>query len=313
MSLRDALRRYLTWRRARGDAVRTLATLHSLARAFLTWAETEGITTIEQLTPDQLVAYQEELTWRQTPAGKPLSLFTQRRHLSLLRGFGQWLLEQDLLVANPANRLRLPRKPQTLPRTLLDVTETTRLIETRTTPHLTAYRDQALLELLYSTGLRREEVVQLDLGDLDCVGGYCWVRQGKGRKARVVPLGQLAIKRLQLYLTAVRPVLLRGQESGALFLNRWGHRLLGDTIWRIVKQAARAAKLSPAISPHTLRHAAATHMLRNGAPIRHLQEFLGHASVETTQVYTRITIPELKAIHARYHPREQIAQQGEQG
>jgi len=311
MSLREALRRYLVWLRASGASPRSFPTLHSIVRAFTVWAEAEAIRSIEQLTPDALAAYQEALTFRLTRLGRPVKITTQMRHLGLLRGFGQWLLEQDLLVTNPAKRIRLPRKPHALPRRILDIDEATRLVETRADQHLTAYRDQAILELLYSTGLRRGEVVNLDLGDLDGVGGYCWVRQGKGGKDRVVPLGRLAIHRVQLYLDAVRPGLLQGQEHGALFLNRFGGRLSGEGIYQVVKKAVRHAKLSPAISPHAFRHAAATHMLRNGAPIRHLQEFLGHASVETTQLYTHITIPELKAIHAKYHPRERLAERRE--
>lgn len=311
MSLRDALRRYLVWLRASGASSRSFPTLQSIVRAFTAWTEAEGIRTIEQLTPDALAAYQEALTFRLTRLGRPITITTQLRHLGLLRGFGRWLLEQDLLASDPAKRIRLPRKPQALPKAILEVDEATRLVETRTDQELTAYRDQAILELLYSTGLRRGEVVNLDLGDLDLVGGYGWVRQGKGRKDRVVPLGRLAIERVQIYLDAVRPVLLHGQEHGALFLNRFGGRLSGEGIYQVVKKAVRHAKLSPAISPHAFRHAAATHMLRNGAPIRHLQEFLGHASVETTQVYTRITIPELKAIHAKYHPRERVAERRE--
>jgi integrase/recombinase XerD len=307
MTLREALRRYLVWLRASGASPRTLPTLQSIVRAFLAWTDARDVRPLDQLTPDILAAYQQELTWRQTRTGRPITITTQLRHLGVLRGFGRWLLEQDLVLSDPAKRLRLPRKPQALPRAIPAVDEAARLVDTLAAPTLAAYRDQAILELLYSTGLRRGEVVNLDVGDVDLLGGYCWVRQGKGRKDRVVPLGRIACARLQGYLDAVRPALVQGQESGALFLNRFGGRLCGPGIYQLVKKAVARARLSPALSPHALRHAAATHMLRNGAPLRQLQEFLGHASVETTQVYTRITIPELKAVHAKYHPREQAA------
>jgi len=120
----------------------------------------------------------------------------------------------------------------------------------------------------------------------------------------VVPLGQVACKKVTIYLDAVRPSLLKGQECSALFLNRFGERLSGEGVYQVVKKAVAQARLSPKITSHSLRHAAATHMMKNGASLRHLQEFLGHASVETTQVYTRITITDLKEAHAKYHPRE---------
>jgi len=305
MPLHEAIRRYLVWLRAMGTSPRTFPTLQSILRLFYAWAQDRGITTLEQLTPDLFGAYQEALTFRLNRYGRPVTITTQLRHLGVLRRMGRFLIEQDFLISDPTKRLRLPRKPKALPRAIPDVEDALRLMDTRTGQGLASYRDQALLELLYSTGLRRGEVVHLDVSDLDLVGGYCWVREGKGKRDRVVPLGGVACKRLQVYLDAVRPVLLQGQEHGALFLNRFGGRLSGEGIYQVVKKAVAYAKLSRTITPHALRHAAATHMLKNGAPIRHLQEFLGHASVETTQVYTRITIPELKAIHAKYHPREQ--------
>jgi integrase/recombinase XerD len=305
MQLPEVIRRYLIWRRAMGTSPRTLPNLVSILKHFTTWAQDRDVTTIEQLTPDLFSAYQQELTFRLNRHGRPIVVGTQLQHLGVLRTLGRYLVEQDFLISDPTLRLRLPRQPKSLPRVIPDVDEAIRLMATRTGEPLSAYRDQAILELLYSTGLRRSEVAHLNVGDLDLIGGYCWVREGKGKKDRVVPLGKMAIKSLQIYLDAVRPVLLKGQEHGALFLNRRGGRLSGQGIYDVVKRAVTQAKLSRKITPHALRHAAATHMLKNGAPLRHLQEFLGHACVETTQVYTRITIPELKAIHAKYHPREQ--------
>ena len=308
MRLPEAWRRYLIWGQAQGRSPRSLSPMRSIFRLFMVWSEAQGLTTIEQLTPEHFLAYQEELSWRQTRTGRPITLGTQLNHLSVLRGFGRWLCEQDLLVSDPTRRLRLPRKPRQLPRVVPEVSDMLRLLEAPGGRPSLVVRDRAILECCYSTGLRRGEVVNLDLGDLDLQGGYCWVRQGKGRKDRVVPLGRLAAALIQHYLDGVRPQLLQGREDGALFVSLRGRRLSGRGIYALVKRAAAQAQLSRAITPHTLRHAAATHMLRNGAPIRHLQEFLGHASVETTQVYTQITIPELKAIHAKYHPRERLAE-----
>ena len=308
MQLREAIRRYLVFLRARGHA--SLYTVEYTLRLFSAWAEAQGVTTIEQLTVDSMRGYQEELTFRISLSGRPITIATQLRHLYVLRSFTRYLVDHDLLISDPMRRLQLPRQPQGLPRVVPQESEAIRLMKTprskSSASHemLSGHRDAAILELLYSTGMRRGEVSRLDLSDLDLVGGYAWVREGKGEKDRVVPIGRVACERVQVYLDAVRPSLLQGQEHGALFLNQYGERLSGYGIYQVVKKAVRQAKLSSKITTHSLRHAAATHMLKNGAPIRYLQEFLGHASVETTQVYTRITIPELKAIHAKYHPRE---------
>lgn len=309
MPLHEAIRRYEIYLIAQGASSLTVVTMRSVLRFFERWGQGQQITMIEQLTPDCFSAYQEELTFRLTHAGRPLTILSQYRYLSILRGFGRYLLESDFLVANPTRKLHLPRRPKPLPKAVPDVMEAVRLVD-RITPTLLGYRDRALLELLYSTGMRRGEVVNLTLNDLDLVGGYCWVREGKGRKDRVVPMGKAACERIQVYLDAVRPALLKvgkffpDKDRGALFLNCFGRKLAGLGLYQIVMKAFARVNLSSQFTPHSLRHAAATHMLKNGAPIRYLQEFLGHESLESTQVYTRITIPELKEIHAKYHPRE---------
>jgi integrase/recombinase XerD len=304
MLLREAIRRYLVWLRAIGSSSKTFPTIQSIFKIFTAWVHDQGITMIEQLTPDLMQAYQEELTFRINRNGRPVTIATQLRHLGVLRKFGRYLIEQDFVITDPTKRLMLPRKQKALPRAIPDIDEAIRLMDTRTREDIVLYRDQAILEMLYCTGLRRGEIVNLNIGDIDLVGGYCWVRDCKGRKDRVVPLGQVACKKVTIYLDAVRPSLLKGQECSALFLNRFGERLSGEGVYQVVKKAVAQARLSPKITSHSLRHAAATHMMKNGASLRHLQEFLGHASVETTQVYTRITITDLKEAHAKYHPRE---------
>ena len=303
MHLHEAIRRYLIFFQAQGTSPRTVSYRYVL-QSFEQWAEGRGVTTIERLTPELFFAYQEALPFRLTRYGRPIAIATQCLHLCVLRCFGRYLMEQDFLISDPTRKIKLPRAPRPLPRVIPNVKEAIRLVTMRVGEDFLSYRDGAVLELIYSTGLRLSEVVHLNLSDLDLVGGYVWVRGGKGGKDRVVPLGEMAMKAMQIYLDAVRPDLLKGEEDGALFLNRYGKRLSGHAIYDLIKKAVAKAKLSSKISTHSLRHAAATHMLQNGAPIRHLQEFLGHASVETTQVYTRVTITDLKATHAKYHPRE---------
>ena len=313
MQLHEVIRRYQVYLCAVGISPLTFSTMKCKLRLFEVWAEGCGVTTLEQLTVEIFWAYQEALMFRLTRQGRPITMATQRQHLMALRAFGRYLVEQDFLISDPARKIKLPRALNRLPRMIPDVHEAVRLMASampnkqdhdRLQALSRSTRDRAILELLYSTGLRRGEASHLNVADLDLVGGYVWVREGKGKKDRVVPLGHTAVTALTIYLDAVRSTMIADKEEDALFLNRYGGRLLGRGIYEVVRKAVVCARLSRKITPHSLRHAAATHMLQNGAPIRHLQEFLGHASIDTTQVYTRITIPELKATHAKYHPRE---------
>jgi integrase/recombinase XerD len=183
----------------------------------------------------------------------------------------------------------------------------TMLAEPDTTT-LRGFRDKVILEVLYSTAIRREEVANLLLDDIDTDGGYVYVREGKGSKDRVVPLGQSVCDLVKSYLSGVRPEWVGSATDKHLFLNRWGKAMAPNAVWHVVRKYARGAGIEKRVSTHTVRHSCATHMLRNGAPIRQLQEMLGHASLETTQLYTRVTINDLRAMHSKFHPREQEPQ-----
>jgi integrase/recombinase XerD len=175
-----------------------------------------------------------------------------------------------------------------------------------TTPR--GYRDRVILEMLYSTAIRREELAKLRIDDIDLDGGYVFVREGKGKKDRVVPLGKSVCELVRSYLKGVRPEWVGSGRDKHLFLNRWGKGMDPNAVWHVVHKCALAAAIEKPVSPHAFRHACATHMLRNGAPIRQLQEMLGHASLETTQLYTRVTINDLRAMHRKFHPREQATE-----
>jgi integrase/recombinase XerD len=166
------------------------------------------------------------------------------------------------------------------------------------------YRDRAVLELMYSTAMRRAEVEALKVEDVDFDGGFVRVNEGKGRKDRVVPLGKVAGKYLENYLKVIRPELVKDPMERGLFLGQYGNPLTGDVIWRMVKQYARKAGLTKNVYPHSFRHTCATLMMKNKANIRHIQELLGHASLLSTQVYTAVSIVDLKEAHRKYHPRE---------
>ena len=167
------------------------------------------------------------------------------------------------------------------------------------------YRNRIVLEILYDTAIRRSELSGIKINHLDLNAGFIHIR-GKGDKDRVVPLSKRVCRLVENYNMMVRPEFLQGKDTGHLILNRWGRKMDPNSIWAVVKRCAYLAGIRKTVSTHTFRHTCATHMLKNGAPVRHLQEMLGHESLESTQLYTRVTINDLKKIHAKYHPSESL-------
>jgi integrase/recombinase XerD len=168
------------------------------------------------------------------------------------------------------------------------------------------YRNRIILEILYDTGVRAAEMAGIKTNDLDLTNGYLTVRCGKGAKDRVVPISSRVCTLINTYLLMVRPVMIQGKDKGYLVLNRWGTKMTPTAVWAIVKRCTQLSGIKKNVTTHTFRHSCATLMLKNGAPIRHIQELLGHESLESTQIYTRVTINDLKDIHAKYHPGEKL-------
>lgn len=305
MKLDDAIRQYLNAMNATGRSPHTVKGAKSALKELNGFLQSLDVAHIEQLDPDTLMQYREELAWRLTAKGTPLTPRSQSELLGHLRAFCRWLVEHDFLVGDPSAKLPNPKKPHQLPKVILDRKDVRKLLDQPDLSTATGYRNRVILEVLYATAIRREETANIQLQDIDTDSGYLMIRQGKGRKDRVVPIGASVCKLIETYLTGIRPDWRNAENDHHLFLNRWGQRMQPMAIWCVVKKYARAAKLKKPVTTHTLRHSCATHMLHNGAPIRHLQEMLGHVSLETTQVYTRMTINELKKIHRRYHPSEQ--------
>lgn len=167
------------------------------------------------------------------------------------------------------------------------------------------YRNRVILEILYDTGIRRSELAGVKVSDLDLKTGYVLVR-GKGDKERVVPVSDRVCNLIESYIQSVRPAFVSGQDDGSLIVNRWGKGMHHMGVYAVVRRCVHLSGLKKNISTHSFRHTCATHMLKNGAPVRHVQEMLGHESLESTQVYTRVTINDLKEIHTKYHPGEKI-------
>ncbi len=235
-----------------------------------------------------------------------------RRKAAAIRAFYRFCAAEDMIPTDVADRLALPRGVVTLPDPL-DVAEVAALLEAASLQDEAGIRDRALMELLYSSGLRISEALGLDLGDLSVATAAVRVL-GKGDRERVVPVGDMALRAVAHYIDAVRPTWLArapargrdgesGRHGGPLFLSPRGRRMGRMDAWRVVQRAARRAGLSSHVTPHTLRHSFATHLLEGGADLRVVQELLGHASITTTQLYTHLTGERIRQVYARAHPR----------
>ena len=226
---------------------------------------------------------------------------SRSRHLVAIRGFYRFLVQEKVLENNPAKMVDLPKVGRKLPE-ILNVKQVVELLNTPDTSTPIGLRDSAMLELLYAAGLRVSELVQITTTNVNLEA--CFVRVlGKGSKERVVPIGQAAQKRLDSYLTEGRSALLKGRPSSYLFVTRLGKPMTRQGFWKILKYAARKAGISKNITPHTLRHSFASHLLERGADLRSVQVMLGHVDISTTQIYTHVAPEKLKAVHSQYHPR----------
>ena len=223
------------------------------------------------------------------------------RAQSALRTYFSFLVEEGVLESDPTEGLQSPRVARPLPE-VLDAAAVAALLEAPRLDSSVHWRDRAILEFLYATGVRVSELVGLLLTNLDLEEGLCTVF-GKGSKERMVPLGRPACAALSRYLHEVRPALEKGKGRGYVFLNQRGRPLSRTTVWKIVKAAARLAGIEGSVSPHVLRHTYATHLLEGGADLVAVQELLGHADISTTQIYTHLDLQYLRDVHRKYHPR----------
>lgn len=277
--------------------------LHHLKRFFF-YLNGLGIHEITSVTKETLRDYQTHLYQELNRKGEPNTVGSQNNALKAVKGLYRFLSEEDYLVSDPAKEISYAREPRRLPRSILTQSEARKVLHAPQSKTILGYRDRAILEVLYSTGIRRKELCNLSLQDIDTEEGFIRIDQGKGKKDRVVPIGKIACRYLHNYITSVRPSLIRDPLNHHLFLSLYGRKIDGHTVLDIVKYCARKARVKKNISPHTFRHTCATLMLRNKANIRHIQEMLGHSSLNSTQVYASVSITDLKEVHSRCHPRE---------
>ena len=263
----------------------------------------EGIRDLRSVTEDELVSFARTLAKTKTARGSLPSLQTQNSYIAIVRRFFAYLEKSGAILHNPATSLPLHRI-DALPRQTLSEQQAESLMNAPAV-NLVGLRDRAILETLYGTAIRLSECARLDLDDLDLAGESLLVRTGKGRQDRYVPVTLRAAAALGVYLKDVRPSFVRDPKEPALFLQRYGTRLSTVTIALLVSAYGRAVGVK--VSPHGLRHACATHLLKRGADIRHVQQILGHRDIQTTALYTRVAIEDLRQAVERAHPRERQA------
>jgi integrase/recombinase XerD len=259
-------------------------------------AERRGI---DEAGPGEVIQYLARLRRR------GLGSRSVARHLSAMRGLYRHLLEAGMIARDPTEHLDSPRPPRRLPRTL-SMRDVAALVETPDVGRPDGLRDRALVELLYASGLRASEALALRIEDVNLSAGYV-VPTGKGSRQRLVPVGAHALRWVRLYLKTARPAMVKRRETGTLFLNRFGRPLSRQALWGILKKCARRADIRAVVSPHTLRHCFASHLLERGADLRSVQAMLGHADISTTQIYTHLSSRAVRDMYMRFHPRARKA------
>jgi integrase/recombinase XerD len=297
-----AMRRYIEHLKIKGATAQSLANTERYLRDFIAWCDDRQLERPHQITKPMLESYQRYLFYRRKANGQPLSFTSQRNKLTPVRMLFRWLTRNNTLGSNPAADLELPRVPRRLPKAVLTAEEVEHVLALPDTTDPIGLRDRALLEVLYSTGLRRMELVNLDLTDIDAERGTLLVRQGKYRKDRMVPVGERALAWVGRYLNEARPKLVAAVDDGVLFLTREGERFNAEWLSNIVARYVDKAELGKRGACHLFRHTMATLMLEGGADLRFIQAMLGHTDVSTTQIYTQVAIRQLQRVHANTHP-----------
>ena len=299
------LARYVEAMQAWNWSARSIVSYEHNVGVFLEWiaGETDA-ESLAEITSDTLASYQTALLLMTKKNGEPLSVATRGQRITALKSFFRWLAEEGKLLRDPAASLRQPKQRKLLPQPLITPAEAIRLLESINTQTPLGLRDRAMLEVLYATGVRNAELRALEVTDFDLSGETLTINAGKGNRDRVVPLGPVATSIVADYIAHARPKLARDGSIRKMFVTKSGFVLNAKDVIVVVRRHLKRAGIDKPVRPHKLRHACATHMLKGGADIRHIQKLLGHASLQSTQIYTRVEIGDLKDVHRRFHPRE---------
>jgi integrase/recombinase XerD len=293
---------YLLWMRVHNYAETTINCRRQHLRGFIRFCHGHGVEDAREVTFELLQRYQQHLFEHRKRNGRPLTFATQAQRLVPVCHLFSWLRRSGMLRVNPASDLLMPKPDRRLPEATLSSHEMTLLLAQPDLSRPLGLRDRAILELFYSCGLRRQELIDLAIRDVDFDRGTVFVRCGKGAKDRYIPIGERALFWLRLYLEVARPRLTNESQSERLFVSSVGTPICPDWLSRRLRRYLNAAGIHKNGSCHLIRHTVATLMLEGGADIRYVAEMLGHTRLETTQRYTRVSIDRLRVVHATTHP-----------
>jgi integrase/recombinase XerD len=293
---------FFTWLAVRNYSERTIGNRRLYLGYFIDWCAERGLQKPGEITKPILERYQRYLYHYRKKNGRPLSFRSQYSRLVPVRAFFKWLARHNHILYNPASELELPKLEHRLPRHVLTAAEAEQVLAQCDTGDPLGVRDRAILETFYSTGMRRMELVELGRYSVDVDRGTVMVRQGKGKKDRMIPIGSRALGWIRKYLDEVRPQLVMEPDDGTLFITSLGEAFASSRMTQLVRNYVLAADIPKRGSCHLFRHTMATLMLENGADVRFIQAMLGHARLDTTQIYTQVSIRKLKEIHTATHP-----------
>jgi integrase/recombinase XerD len=301
LALTAYLNAHFEWMAVSGYAEDTIRARRTALRRFIAWCEERSLRDPKEITKPILERYQRHLFYYRKADGRPMTLGTQFGCLAPLKTFFKWLTKENHIPYNPASEITLPKLPKHLPRVILSIQEVESILREAQPSNLSGLRDRAMLETLYSTALRRMELPGLALYDVDLTRRLVRVREGKGKRDRVVPIGVRAAAWVDKYLQEARPQLLVA-DNETLFLTDYGEPITPEYVAERVRRYMHFAGINKPGACHLFRHACATHMLENGADTRFIQALLGHADLGTTQIYTHVSIDKLREIHDATHP-----------
>lgn len=303
--------RFLEYLAALNYSAATLVNYGHDVRVFLDWlTKNTAVNSISDVTAAhlskyQIALYQIEIEDEKTGEKKRLTPGTQSNKLAAMKRFFLWLWQEGLIVHNPSSSIQMPKQPKLLPKNILTSAEAKRLIESVPTRKPRDIRDRAILEVMYATGIRRAELIDLSIHDVDLSAGTLRIEHGKGDETRIVPIMATARTALKLYMEEARRCFATKPGQISLFVSsRSGGKLDPDDIVRIVRKACKNAGIKKHITPHTLRHTCATHLLKGKADIRQIQKLLGHRRLSSTEIYTHVELGDLAEVISRCHPRE---------
>jgi integrase/recombinase XerD len=297
-----AMRRYVSHRATLGSTPYSLRSLEYVLREFIDWADARAVTHPQQVSYAVLERYRRWIYFYRKKNGQPLAIGSQAAKLTPVKSFFKWLTRSGEIPANPASELEIPSRGAQLPKHVLTAAEVERVMAGVDVTQPLGLRDRAIMEVLYSTGMRRMEVINLHINDIDMERSVVLIREGKGRKDRWVPIGERALHWVQQYLEQVREQFVWNRQDMTLFLGVEGLPLGTTRLSELVKQNIKKAQLGKYGSCHLFRHTMATLMLEGGADIRFIQAMLGHADLSTTQIYTQVAIKQLQKVHTETHP-----------